>query len=101
MGGACRQLTPWQRCLDGSVVCYGVYELIGIAVPPMIGSFLPKPGAVQIWLSNAKERKRSDSQGNFNDDETDQGLWCAPLPRDRGEEGGNFHDAGGGVFESR
>lgn len=65
MGRACKQLTPWQRGLDGSVVCDGVYELIGIAIPSMIGSFLPKPGAVEIWLSNAKERKCSDSQGHF------------------------------------
>lgn len=43
---ACSQLPPWQRRLDGAVVRDSVYELIWIAVPPMIGSFLPKPGAV-------------------------------------------------------
>ena len=46
MDRACKQLTPWQRRFDGSVIRDGVYELIGIAIPPLIGSFLPKPGAV-------------------------------------------------------
>ena len=46
MDRACSQLPPWQRRLDGVVVCDSVYELVWIAIPSMIGSFLPKPGAV-------------------------------------------------------
>ena len=97
MGRACSQLPPWQRRLDGAVVCDSVYELIWIAVPSMIGSFLPKSGAVQIWLSNTKKRKRSDGQGDFEDEETHYSLWCAPLPWDRGEERWKSHVVGGGV----
>ena len=45
-GRACKQLSPWQRRFDRPVVCDGVDELVGIAIPPMIGSFLPKSSAV-------------------------------------------------------
>ena len=45
-GRACKQWSPWQRRCDRPVICDGVDDLIGIAIPPMIGSFLPKASAV-------------------------------------------------------
>ena len=95
---ACEQLAPWQRRLDGVVVGDGVYELIGIAVPSMIGTFLPESGTIEVGLSNAKERKRSDGQGNFKGEEADYNLGGAPLPWDRGEEGRHSHGDGDGDF---
>ena len=95
----CKQLTPWQRRLDGLIICDAVYDLIGIAIPSMIGSFLPKPGTVQIWLSNAKQRKRSNSQGKFEDEKAQYNLWCTPLPWDGGEAGRKPHDVGGDVLQ--
>ena len=66
----------------------------------MIGSFLPKSGTIEVWLSNAKERKRSDSQRKFKDEEADYNLWGAPLPWDRGEEGRDSHGDGDGDVDS-
>ncbi len=99
MGRAFEQLTPRQRCLDRSVVCDGVDELIGITIPSMIGSFLPKSGPIEIGLSNAKECEYSDGQRELENEEADYNFWSAPLPWDRGKEGGNSHDGGGGGFQ--
>ena len=92
-------MTPRQRRLDRSVVCDGVDERIGIAIPSMIGSFLPKSGTVEIWLSNTKECKYSDGQRELENEEADYDFWSAPLPWDRGKKGGNSHDGGGGGLQ--
>ena len=71
--------------MNWSVVGVGVKDLIRIAVPAMVGSFLPELRAIQVWLRNPKEREGSDLNRQLEDEEADERSWGPPLPWDGGE----------------
>ena len=74
------RLSPWQRRGVGLIVGKSIYPRVGIAVPPVIGAFLPEPGPIEIRLSNAEQSQRSDTEGKFESKEADEDLGIAPLP---------------------
>lgn len=76
------QLAPRQGDVDGSVICVGVNNFIGIAVPAMVGTFLPEPGAVEVRLGNAKESESGDFDGELDSEEIEDGARKLPVPRD-------------------
>lgn len=76
------QLAPRQGDADGSVVCVGVNDLVGIAIPAMVGAFLPEFGAVEVWLCNAKESESGDFNGELHCEEIQDGTRKLPLPWD-------------------
>lgn len=74
------KLTPWERCGDGSIICVGIDDHIGIAVPAVVGTFLPKTCAVEIWLCDAKEGKSGDFDGELDGKEVENGSRGSPFP---------------------
>lgn len=83
--GENEQSAPRQRCMVGFVVGIGIDLRVRIAVPAVIGAFLPESGTVEIRLSDAKEGESSDAEGQFEDEEADEDFGIAPLPWYRGE----------------
>ena len=48
MEGSNTQLTPWKRRAEWLVICSSIDPLIRVAIPSMIGAFLPELGTVEI-----------------------------------------------------
>ena len=46
--------------MNGSIVGVGVDDLIRVAVPAMVGTFLPEACAIEIWLCDAEQSESSD-----------------------------------------
>ena len=73
------QLIPGRRHFDGSIIGIGIEYLNGIAVPAMIGTFLPQARSIQIRVGNAKESEGSDGKWQLCDKEYHQSFWHAPF----------------------
>lgn len=68
--------------MNGPIVGIVVEDLIGIAVPAMLGSFFPEFRSIQIRGSDTKQRQRGDGEGQLQAKQIEHGLRCAPLARD-------------------
>ena len=87
----CIQLTPWKRSTDGSIICVGVDDLIGVAVPPLVRPLLPKLRSIQVGGRYTKQREGCNGQWQFKGHHPQEHLWGLPLARDGREARSESH----------
>lgn len=79
--------------MDGPVVGIIIDDLIGIAVPATVESFLPEFRSIEIRRSDAKQSQRGDGEGQFQAKECEHRLRRAPLAWDSPVAGFDSHGA--------
>ena len=81
------RLTPWYGNTDGPVIRKCIKYFTWIAVPSMIGAFLPKFGTIEVWIRDTEECKGCNRKGYLNGEEYEEGLVCAPFFGYKGARG--------------
>lgn len=81
--------------MDWFVICVGVDDFIGIAVPAVPGAFFPQQGAVEVWLGDAEEGEGGDFDEELDDEEVDDCSGELPSPWDSYDE---IYDTHGRIY---
>lgn len=73
------QLTPYNRRIDGSVVCVTVQNYARVAVEAMVRTILPEFRAVCVWVCDAEEGEDRDYEQELDYEESVHGIGKAPV----------------------